>query len=225
MEPEMKHRESDTTFMERWLTLLFSYVFPLRTDAKRIQDAPPSTLIPLIAPTIVPSTEPGTTALLRFHHPLIAAHIREAKYHNHTKAFTELSLVLRTYLLDAGIDAFDRVVIIPLPLSSERLRSRGYNQCERIAAGALEGFSPERMTIDTTLLIRTRHTESQAKGTRLSRLTNQQGTFKTTRTLDPSLSYVLIDDVITTGATMRAAIEALTVGGATHIVPIALSSA
>lgn len=211
--------------MERLLALLLSYIFPVRTDAKRIQDAPSSALIPLIAPTVVSATEPRTIALLPFHHPQVAAHIREAKYHNHTKAFVALSRVLRTYLLDAGIDAFDRVLVIPLPLSSERLKSRGYNQCERIVAGALNGFSLERMALDTTLLVRIKHTESQARGTRLSRLANQKGSFSTTRTLDPSLSYVLIDDVITTGATMRAAIEALTEAGATHIVPIALSHA
>lgn len=209
--------------MERWFALLLSYVFPLRRDAKCIQEAPPSALITLIAPTVISTTEPGTTALLPFHHPLVAAHIREAKYHNHEKAFTELSMVLRTYLLDAGLDIFDRVVVIPLPLSAERLQSRGYNQCERIAKGTLDGFT--RMTLDATLLVRTRHTESQARGNRLTRLKNQEGSFITTRALDRSLSYVLIDDVITTGATMRAAIAALEAGGATRIVPIALTSA
>lgn len=223
MEARVFYMWSDTSHMERWFALLLSYLFPLRADAKRIQDAPVSALVPLIVPTEIGSTEPVTTALLPFHHPLVGAHIREAKYHDHQKAFTELSLVLRTYLLDVGLDIFDRVVVIPLPLSTERLQSRGYNQCERIAKGALDGFT--RMTLDTTLLMRTRHTESQARGNRLTRLKNQEDSFITTRTLDRSLSYVLIDDVITTGATMRAAIAALRRGGATRIVPIALASA
>lgn len=211
--------------MERLLSVVLSYVFPLRADARRIRDAGASPLIPLIAPTLVSATEPVTTALLPFHHPLVAACIRETKYHNHQEACAELSVVLRAYLIDAGLDAFDRASVIPIPLSAKRLRSRGYNQCERIAEGALSGFARERMALDTTLLQRAKHTEAQARVSRLSRLANQRGSFSTTCRLDPSRTYILIDDVITTGATMRAAIEALTQGGAAHIVPIAISSA
>jgi predicted amidophosphoribosyltransferase len=50
-----------------------------------------------------------------------------------------------------------------------------------------------------------------------------RGAFGATHSADPALTYILIDDVITTGATLQAAVDALTSAGASHIIPLALA--
>jgi predicted amidophosphoribosyltransferase len=50
-----------------------------------------------------------------------------------------------------------------------------------------------------------------------------RGAFGAAHPLDPALTYIVVDDVITTGATLQAAIDALTTAGATNVIPIALA--
>ncbi len=111
-------------------------------------------------------------------------------------------------------------IIIPIPLGKKRRAERGFNQIEDIIQRAVNSLD---IAIDTTLLERTRETVSQVSLPRHKREANMRGAFKTTRPADPSRTYIVIDDVITTGATLQAAIDALSQAGAKYIVPLALA--
>lgn len=95
-------------------------------------------------------------------------------------------------------------MVVPVPLHKKRLRQRGYNQAEKIA----EGFgSATGLSLAPQLLKRTRHSLSQTKVGAQQRLDNVRDAFEA-----PSIcpaSVLLLDDVITTGATMQACIQAL----------------
>lgn len=93
--------------------------------------------------------------------------------------------------------------IIPVPLHPERLSTRGYNQSERIAEGLSKTLNiPYR----TDLLIRVRSTSTQTKKSRYHRWENVSTVFQTPKPeLLQSLRILLVDDVITTGATLEAA--------------------
>ena len=107
----------------------------------------------------------------------------------------------------------ERAALIPMPLSPTRLRERGYNQAERLAT-ALAGHW--RMPVWDALQ-RVRHTKSQVQLTPSERSRNVLRAFAVRRervSLLRGQHIVLVDDVITTSATLNAAAQALVEGGA-----------
>lgn len=105
-------------------------------------------------------------------------------------------------------------VVVPIPLSEQRLRERGYNQAGLLARAFAEltslQYAPEALS-------RIRHTESQVNLTAAQRHTNVSGAFQAQARPVAGRAVVLIDDVCTTGATLVAAAEALRVAGAADV--------
>lgn len=199
----------------------FDFLFPPRVDELLLRDISTDDFLPLVIARLVQETEPETIALLPFHDPRVRAAIHEAKYRGNEHAFALLSAALVEYLRDAD-DRPRRSIIVPVPLGGARQKERGFNQVEEITRRAAKLLGGA-LTLDTTLLVRTRETTSQVSLAREKREENMRGAFKATRRADPSYTYIIVDDVITTGATLQAAIDALTAAGATHIVPLALA--
>jgi ComF family protein len=93
-------------------------------------------------------------------------------------------------------------VIIPVPLHKKKLRQRGYNQSEYFAKGLAQGMGA---VLDTASLIKSVHTQSQTKKSRIERVKNVEDVFTVTNTQQLAGKHVLlVDDVITTGATIEA---------------------
>jgi predicted amidophosphoribosyltransferase len=104
------------------------------------------------------------------------------------------------------------VVLVPIPLGTARLRTRGYNQAA-VLAEALG--SALHLGVDAGALERVRETARQTDLPPSARLANVQGAFRA-RWRGQAVP-VLVDDVFTTGATLRAAAEALLDGGAREV--------
>ena len=94
--------------------------------------------------------------------------------------------------------------IIPVPLHKKRLQKRGYNQSEYFAKGLSEGLN---IPVITDVLIKTKFTETQTYKTREERVENTLTSF---HVQNPekinNKNILLVDDVITTGATTEACI-------------------
>lgn len=99
----------------------------------------------------------------------------------------------------SGID-----YIIPVPLHKKRLQKRGYNQSEHFAKGLSEVLS---IPIVTNVLIKGKFTETQTHKTREERAENISTSFYLQNSeIIKNKNILLVDDVITTGATTEACI-------------------
>jgi len=204
---------------------LLDFLFPPRTDEVLIRDMSVDNFIALVAPCMVDYTRPGTVALLPFHSPLVRAALHEAKYHGSKHAFRLLGAALAEYLSDSD-EQTKNIALVPVPLGAMRAKERGYNQVHEV----LKRIKLD-LPIDATLLTRTRETTTQVGLPREKRERNMRGAFLVSpnpaqsgrRRIDPAHTYIVIDDVITTGATLQAAVDALKAAGAQNIIPLALA--
>ena len=110
--------------------------------------------------------------------------------------------------------------ITAVPLHHIKKRERGYNQAMWIT----KGFAKEvGIPMDPNIIKRNTHTISQTILDREERLQNMENAFVTSRPLK-GLKIGIIDDVLTTGATMSACAKALKNNGAVHVTAVTLAT-
>ena len=199
----------------------FDFLFPPRVDEIALRGVSADGFLALLVPRLVLETRPETVALLPFNNPGVRAALHEAKYHGSERAFELFALALAEYLRDADEGAC-KPIIVPVPLGKERFKERGFNQVEEITRRALRSLD-DHFVLNTNLLERVKETQTQVSLEKRRREENMQGAFKATRLVNSSHTYFVVDDVITTGATLQAAIDALKDAGAKHIIPLALA--
>lgn len=198
---------------------ILDMLFPPGDDDIALRRVSDDEFLSFVRPQLVPVTRPATIAFLSFGEPSVRAAVHEMKYHGSERAFTLLSIVLSEYLRD-GDTGLTKPVLIPVPLGGKRRKERGFNQIEEVCRRIAKECNVE---MDTSLLTRTRETVSQVSLPRRKREENMHGAFRATRPVDADRTYMIIDDVTTTGATLQACIDALTDAGAEHVIPLALA--
>ena len=114
-------------------------------------------------------------------------------------------------------------LVIPVPLHRRRLRQRGYNQAALLARHARRYTG---LSVDALSLRRVRHTAPQTGLDRAARRHNVDGAFAVVRPRRVAgRAVLLLDDVVTTGATLAAASAALRVAGAARVLPFCAARA
>lgn len=113
-------------------------------------------------------------------------------------------------------------IIIPIPLSRQRLQERGYNQVGLIAQPLSKYLRWEYLP---GALGRSRHTRSQVGLSAVERRENVQGAFQASSARLQGKTVLLMDDVATTGSTLSAASQALLSSGAQKIYALTLAKA
>ena len=148
--------------------------------------------------------------------------IHALKYDRLHSAARGLGQLLAQAIAQLAGEAPAAMLVVPVPLHRSKYAQRGFNQSRSLAAEALKFLRkshPEwRLTLAPSTLMRLRATESQAGLTPRQRRLNLRGAFTVA---DPSRvaeqNILLVDDILTTGATARAAAQALMNAGAASV--------
>lgn len=106
------------------------------------------------------------------------------------------------------------VLVIPVPLHKKRLRLRGFNQAAEIAKSIMHKLG---LTLDSKNLIRTKHKKPQAKLKESERLINLKNCFKWQGDDLNDRKVIIVDDVVTTGATLNECAKVLKENGASEV--------
>jgi len=130
--------------------------------------------------------------------------------------------MLAEAIVQIAAEAPAEMLVVPVPLHRTKYSQRGFNQARSLAAEALKCLKkshPEwRLTLAPSTLMRLSATESQAGLTPRMRRMNVRGAFSVSDPSAVASKYVLvIDDILTTGATARAAALVLQRAGAASV--------
>lgn len=132
---------------------------------------------------------------------------------------------LAPILADLALPALDRLLalagestLVPIPIHADRLAERGYNQAALLA----DHLGRRRSLRVTHALARRRSTTKQHRLSRVARLQNLRGAF-VTRSLAPG-AVILVDDIVTTTATLEVCASVIRVGGSEAVYGLAVAS-
>ncbi len=142
--------------------------------------------------------------------------IHALKYGGRSSLAGELAALVAAALSKSGYASGD--VVVPVPLHSTRRRERGFNQSALIAARLADLLAIPF----ADALVRTRPTRTQTGLGRRERLLNVARAFAA-RTRVDGQSVILVDDVLTTGATLAEAARALRSAGAIEVRCVAVA--
>lgn len=170
----------------------------------------------------IPTPQPDPVLAGRQSTAVFGGAIRDAihalKYEGERRMATPLGVRLATTLLASG---WPVQIVMPVPLGGHRLKERGYNQAA-LLAGAV-AWRARLAYADA--LHRTRETPTQVGLGRAARQENVAGAFSADAAQVSGRVVLLVDDVFTTGATLRACAEGLLQAGATGVYALTVAEA
>jgi ComF family protein len=148
--------------------------------------------------------------------------IHAFKYDRLHPAARGLGRMLARAIAQLAGEAPDEMLVVPIPLHRTKHAERGFNQARALAESALKllrrSHPQWRLRLASSILRRLRPTASQAGLTSRQRRLNVRGAFAISDPAAVDAKHILlIDDILTTGATARAAAQALVKAGAASV--------
>ena len=206
------------------LQTLLDFFFPRSELDKTIASLTPEMLVKEFALY----ENDGVFSFFSYEKDLVRHMIWKLKYRGdeHMAELFAISIA-DTFIEEIGehalLDDFKNLLLIPIPLSKKRLRQRGYNQA-LIFAQALKKTTPSLGTIAEDVLFKVRETPPQTALTKKERAVNLEGAFSIHKPQAlAGKNILLIDDVTTTGSTLKEARKVLKEAGARLVVCLAIA--
>ena len=216
-------------YRHKLLSLILDFVFPRAEPIVSIENMSAEELVSQI-PRAREIDEEECKALFDYRNELAKQAIWEIKYRRNEKLVTIFCEPFYEFILDELADKalfsdFKNPILAPIPSSKKRLKERGYNQCEMIAKELARIDGGKNFTISNNILEKVKDSPSQTSvKNRAERLQNLKGCFAAgnpEKIRDANI--ILVDDVITTGATMSEAKKVLQNAGARQVMCFALA--
>lgn len=194
--------------MNSFFTFILDFLFPPSSETLELRKLAAAELFTHMPPA-PESPLPFITSLFAYKHPLVAELIKGIKNKKNRH-----SLSLGGYAFFKKLPE-GKCILMPIPISDRRRRERGYNQCELLIDEILKLDVEKRFEKRCDILTRIRHTEEQKLKDRASRLSSRD--IFAAKFLPITVPIILIDDVTTTGSTLKEAREVLLRVGYTNV--------
>lgn len=225
--------------LKRWGRFLADLFFPpLCLGCQAVLESP--TALPLICPnclntlTPIPEDFPQTHILNRLHpcyiddlwiafefNEVIRALLHSIKYQKMPRQGMRLGAYAGN-IFSPRLKSIGEALALPVPLHPLRAKEREYNQSAWIARGIFENLEHE---IVENLLVRRRYTSSQTRLNRMRRKLNVKNAFAVGEEIPlADRAVILVDDVVTTGATLNECARVLKERGVKQVTGMALAT-
>ncbi len=211
-----------------WGKRMLDLVLPRSSLLKNLEEMSAADLSSRIVPKYLKG-DSSIAFFFSYRDTLIRAAIWQIKYRNDQRVVKMLAQVIHEELLVILVEKiffenFSNPILIPIPLSAARLKARGYNQTENLVREMAKLDGGKNFQLLTNVLTKIKETLPQSSLPRPLRLQNLKNCF---RLNSPEKickrNIVLLDDVVTTGATLREAATTLRLAGAHQILSIAVA--
>ena len=129
--------------------------------------------------------------------------VHEIKYNGNKFAARVLGVELGKVV---NLNSIDIDIIIPVPISNKKRNYRGFNQCEYIAEGVQQII---KKPITSDYLLRVNNLNSQTNSGRYKRWVKVENQFVTNKETIDFVHVLIVEDVVTSGATIHSCVKAL----------------
>lgn len=206
--------------------IIFDLIFPLSPEQKEIQQVLKEVSAPLLykkckryGSDLSRNRLPkGVFSVFSYKDPIIRALIWQMKFRGEKKFTKVIGDILASEIAQRTRIKNGKFLLIPIPIHSKRRKERGFNQCELICEKIVRRLP--HLQYDKKILFRQIYRTKQSWGDRAERAEKIRGVFAVHQKAKKKISgrqVVLIDDVITTGATVLEAKRCLLKAGATDV--------
>jgi competence protein ComFC len=184
------------------------------------------------APSAERESDKWIFPIFDYRHPPIKRSLHLFKYKNKKGLAPVFAEVLHGKILEelselSVLENFSHAILIPIPLSKSRHRERGYNQAELICKELIKLDGNTNLKLESKILIKQKDIEHQARiRNRAERLKNIIGSFAVksgAENLIAKRNIILIDDILTTGATLSEAKKVLKKAGARKVIAFTIA--
>ncbi|MEK7213765.1 MAG: hypothetical protein AAB637_01455 [Patescibacteria group bacterium] len=198
--------------MHYTIQLLIDFLFPPSPEELKIRSLSTESLIKEFI-TAEKTEFPFINSIYSYKDPLVKELIRQIKYKKNKYAIKCASFALYHWLYKQNKKD---CILIPIPNSKKRRKERGYNQCELLIDEIIKLDLEKRFKKNYDLLIRPRDIETQTLKNRNERIENTKNIFEVSP-IQVNKKIIIIDDVTTTGSTLKEAYDKLLSAGYSDI--------
>jgi len=161
--------------------------------------------------------------LFDYQNKIVQFIVKSIKYKNNVSLRKRLSVYLYEEILDitSDIGLFEGTppILVPMPMSKAEKRKRGFNQCEELAK-EIKKIGGENIEVSYNTLKKIKETERQTVLSKEERFKNVKNSMTANLGLYNNRTFIVLDDIYTTGASFSEARRALLLSGARRVVGI-----
>jgi ComF family protein len=208
------------------LSQILDVVFPRKVEVAKLEELAKSGRLDKLTPAF-DTPKPWMKALFHYKDPKVRALVLEIKYSRNKILLDAVATLLYEEIIslaeDYGAFAPTDWAVVAVPTGNTHAKEKGFNQAEDLAMAIAKIGGNESLGILKNGLEKVRETEAQIKvRNRHARLNNLHDSFRASADV-AGKNIIVIDDVITTGATMTEAKRALKEADAKKVIVFAIA--